>query len=202
MARGLGSAAAIQPALWQYQMGLYAQMLDARVRAVPAPAEAEVAAYHRSRAGLFAHPAKRECAHILFESRGEAVQAQRKIARGARFEEVARAESLDKGSGQKGGHLGEIGEDWMASMAQVPGQGELAQALRSVPAGQVSEPVQSPQGFHLLRCGPRRPPVDPWFSGPKGNDSGPLSEANIATVFPARPCLSRASRIIPKAASI
>jgi peptidyl-prolyl cis-trans isomerase C len=145
-------------ALWQYQQAVLAQALEAKVRAsVPPPTAAEVEAFFAQRAADFANPMRRACDHILFESRGEAAAARKRLARGEKFEELARAESIDKASGRKGGALGEIPDDRLEAMMKSGSEAALARALRETAPGEVSQPVGSGLGFHLVRCGPRIP---------------------------------------------
>jgi len=64
-----------------------------------------------------------------------------KILAGAKFTEVAQAES-DDGSGANGGDLDTFGHG-----AMVP---EFEKAAFALPVGQVSEPVRSAFGYHLI----------------------------------------------------
>jgi len=65
-----------------------------------------------------------------------------KIAAGAKFEEVAKAESDDVGSGQNGGDLNTFGHG-----AMVP---EFEKAAFALKVGELSEPVRSAFGYHLI----------------------------------------------------
>jgi parvulin-like peptidyl-prolyl isomerase len=160
LARGLGAAPEIQAALWQYEQAVLARALDVKLRAeVARPSPAEIEDYYRRRGDEWAHAAHRPCSHILFESRGEAVAARKRLGRGEKFEELAKAESGDKASALRGGSLGEIGDDRLEAMLRAGNEVALARALKDAPAGQVSEPVESGLGWHLVRCGPRSPPV-------------------------------------------
>ncbi|HMC19910.1 MAG TPA: SurA N-terminal domain-containing protein [Gemmatimonadales bacterium] len=63
----------------------------------------------------------------------------------AKFEDVAKKESADSGSGARGGDLGWIKRNQ-------PGFDlRFVAGLRSLPVGVVSEPVQSSFGYHLIR---------------------------------------------------
>jgi peptidyl-prolyl cis-trans isomerase D len=73
--------------------------------------------------------------------RARAVRAE--IVGGADFAEVARRESADPGSREQGGDLGRFTRGRM-----VP---EFDQAVFSLPLNQVSEPVQTQFGYHLLQ---------------------------------------------------
>lgn len=72
-------------------------------------------------------------------------RVRRELARGVKFEDVARRESSDSVSGQRGGDLG-----WMKRNDPrfVP---EFLAGLRGLGPGQVSAPVRSDFGYHLIR---------------------------------------------------
>lgn len=73
---------------------------------------------------------------------------------GESFAELAREHSDDTGSAQRGGDLGEFGRDEM-----VPAFEEAAFALE---AGQISEPVETPFGLHVIKVEER---TQPEFEG-------------------------------------
>jgi peptidyl-prolyl cis-trans isomerase D len=68
---------------------------------------------------------------------------RQEIVAGADFAEVARRESQDPGSREQGGDLGTFGRGDMVD--------EFEEAAFSLPVGQVSEPVESPFGYHLIQ---------------------------------------------------
>jgi peptidyl-prolyl cis-trans isomerase D len=103
----------------------------------------------------YATPEERQASHILIQADEKAPQEQLDAARekaeailarirnGEDFAELARAESDDPGSAKQGGDLGFFGRG-----AMVPAFEEAAFALE---AGQVSDVVQSPFGFHIIK---------------------------------------------------
>lgn len=76
------------------------------------------------------------------EALQKAKDLRAKILAGAKFADVAKAESDDAGSGANGGDLGSFTKGRM-----VP---EFENAAFSLPVGQVSEPVKSAYGYHLI----------------------------------------------------
>lgn len=74
-------------------------------------------------------------------ARAERVRAE--LAGGADFAEVARRESSDPGSRETGGDLGTFGRGQM-----VPA---FENAAFSLPVGEISQPVLSPFGYHLIQ---------------------------------------------------
>lgn len=81
------------------------------------------------------------------EAKAKAEDLRKKIEGGASFEELAKTESDDVGSGANGGSLGEFARGQM-----VP---EFEQAAFTAAVGAVSEPVRTQFGFHLIRVDSR-----------------------------------------------
>src|SRR5258705_4209868 len=67
------------------------------------------------------------------------------LARGAKLEDVARREATDTSSGQRGGDLGWLKRNDTTLVAP------FMQAVRSLKPGQLSAPVQTRLGYHLIR---------------------------------------------------
>ena len=76
------------------------------------------------------------------EAVAKAKEVRAKIVAGAKFEEVAKAESDDTGSGDNGGDLGTFGPGQM-----VP---EFDEVVFKAPIGQVTEPIKTAFGYHLI----------------------------------------------------
>ena len=72
-----------------------------------------------------------------------------KIVAGAKFDEIAKVESDDTGSGDNGGDLGGV-----ARGSTVP---EFDQAVFSQPVGQLGEPVKTQFGYHIIQVDSRGP---------------------------------------------
>jgi peptidyl-prolyl cis-trans isomerase D len=90
----------------------------------------------------YAQPEKRHVRHILVADAKDAVAIRGAIHSEADFIKLAKQKSIDPGSKAKGGDLGEIAESDV-----VPAFGKVA---FSEPVGQVSIPVKSPFGWHLI----------------------------------------------------
>lgn len=84
-------------------------------------------------------------------AKAEALEIKARLDKGADFATVAKESSADPGSGQQGGDLGCVGKGKF-----VP---EFEEALFSLPLGQLSEPVQTQFGFHLILVKERRTPT-------------------------------------------
>jgi peptidyl-prolyl cis-trans isomerase D len=77
--------------------------------------------------------------------RAQALRAE--ILAGADFAEVATRESADPGSAVDGGSLGTFGRNYMTPVFE--------EAAFAAPVGQVTEPVQTQYGYHLIRVDSR-----------------------------------------------
>ena len=86
--------------------------------------------------------------HILVEQRPQADALHARLQAGEDFATIAKTESKDPGSGADGGKLGCVGPGNF-----VP---EFEQAMNSLQPGQLSGPVQSQFGFHLIRVSERK----------------------------------------------
>ncbi|MFM8757093.1 MAG: peptidylprolyl isomerase [Limnohabitans sp.] len=82
--------------------------------------------------------------HILVDSEDQAKALIGDLKKGGNFEELAKKNSKDSGSGANGGDL-----DWSAANAYVP---EFSSAMVKLAKGQMTDaPVKSQFGWHIIR---------------------------------------------------
>jgi len=93
--------------------------------------------------------------HILVETEDEAKAVAQQIRGGADFEALAKEKSKDPGSAEKGGDLGYFTKGLM-----VP---EFSEVAFKMYAGQVSNPVKSQFGWHIIKVEDRRTRPVPEF---------------------------------------
>ena len=86
--------------------------------------------------------------HILVSSEDEAKKIAQEVKKGGEFEKIAKEKSSDKGSGANGGELG-----WFTKEKMVP---EFAEAAFKLKKGEVSDPVKSEFGWHVIKVEDRR----------------------------------------------
>jgi hypothetical protein len=103
-------------------------------------------------AALATCPSHRFIAHILVSSQAEALTIAGQLAAGADFATLARQHSIDAGSAVQGGELG-----CLDNQQFVTGFEQVAQTQ---PVGQVSAPVQTQFGFHLILVRDQPQPAD------------------------------------------
>lgn len=93
--------------------------------------------------------------HILVENEDEAKKVVARLKGGEDFAKVAGEVSKDPGSGKEGGDLGYFTKDRM-----VP---EFAEAAFKLEPGQVSDPVKSQFGWHIIKLEDKRTKPLPTF---------------------------------------
>lgn len=112
-----------------------------------AGSEADVKAAYDARYGDGFGAEEFNAAHILLESEEAAKAVRTEIENGADFADVAKAKSTGP-SGPSGGALG-----WFSAKDMVP---EFSAAVQVMEAGQVSEPVQTKFGWHIIKLNEKR----------------------------------------------
>lgn len=109
--------------------------------------------------------------HILLATEAEAKDAKKKLDAGKSFEDVAREFSKDAGSAKQGGDLGYFTKDKM-----VP---EFANAAFAMKKGEVSAPVKSSFGYHIIKVEDIRKLAAPAYAEMKDQLRGKLQEAKL-----------------------
>ncbi|MGE8145447.1 SurA N-terminal domain-containing protein [Pseudomonas frederiksbergensis] len=139
------------------------------------------AAYQKETANL---AEQRRAAHILIEVNDKVTEAQAKakieevqarLAKGEKFEALAKEFSQDPGSANNGGDLGYAG----------PGVYDPAfeKALYSLNKDQVSEPIRTDFGFHLIKLLGVEAPEVPTFASLKGKLTRELKTQQVEQRF-------------------
>ncbi len=94
--------------------------------------------------------------HILVSSKDQADQIIKKLKGGAKFEDLAKAQSLDTGSKANGGDLG-----WFTTSRMVK---PFADAVKALKKGEVTpQPVQTQYGWHVIQLEDTRQAAPPPF---------------------------------------
>lgn len=96
-----------------------------------------------------------KASHILVESEDEAKAIAKQLKDGADFAELAKEKSIDKASGAKGGDLGYFTKERM-----VPA---FADAAFKADEGEVTDPVKSDFGWHIIKVEDKRPVEAPKY---------------------------------------
>lgn len=111
--------------------------------------------------------------HILVEKEDDAKALITQIKGGAKFEELAKKNSKDPGSGENGGDL-----DFAAPGAYVP---EFSQAMVKLKKGEMTEaPVKSQFGWHIIKLEDTREAKFPPLEEVKGQIQQRLGQQKLA----------------------
>ena len=93
--------------------------------------------------------------HILVESEDEAKAILAELKKGTDFAELARLKSKDPGAAAEGGDLGYFSKDQMVA--------EFSDAATKLDKGQLSDPVKTQFGWHVIKVEDKRDrPVPPF----------------------------------------
>lgn len=134
--------------------------------------EPEIAAYYQANKLQFHQPERVRARHILVKVDKDATQADKDAAKakvekirqelvaGKDFAAAAKDYSDDKGSKDQGGELGfNERESWVK---------EFSDAAFSLKPGELSQPVLSPFGYHLIQVEEKKPAQDQTLEQAKG----------------------------------
>ena len=111
--------------------------------------------------------------HILVEKESEAKAIIAALKKGAKFEDIAKKQSKDTGSGAKGGDL-----DWANPSSYVP---EFTEAMLKLSKGQTTDtPVKTQFGYHIIRLDDIRPAKLPSFEEVKPQIAKQMEQQKLA----------------------
>ena len=100
-------------------------------------------------------------AHILLATEDEAISIAKKLKQGQRFDKLAKEKSKDPGSSDQGGDLG-----WANPNNFVQPFGDAIQTLAK---GEISAPVQTQYGWHIVKLEDTRELIVPSYTEVKPN---------------------------------
>ncbi len=92
---------------------------------------------------------ERRIKHILVENEDEIERVRRSVLRTGNFERIARQKSIDTVSGENGGDIGYVLKEEL-----VPEFGDMAFILK---IGEISKPVKTQYGWHIIKVEDARP---------------------------------------------
>ena len=111
--------------------------------------------------------------HILVEKEGDAKAIIASLKKGGKFDEIAKKQSKDAGSGAKGGDL-----DWANPSSYVP---EFSEAMLKLSKGQMTEnPVKTQFGYHVIRVDDIRSAQLPSFTEVKPQIAQQMQQQKLA----------------------
>ncbi|MBE3575438.1 MAG: peptidylprolyl isomerase [Firmicutes bacterium] len=140
----------LTPELLRYQveMSLLVQGLSRHGVTVT---DQEVTDYFNANHAQFDQPAKVRVRHILVDTEQEAQDIEKALTGGADFAALAKEKSQDPGTKDQGGELGWITQDQVVQ--------EFGDAAFKLKVGEISQPVKTQFGYHILQVEERQEAV-------------------------------------------
>lgn len=135
--------------------------------------------YYNQNQALFQKPETRTVRHILVADEATANNIKAQLDGGADFAALAKQVSTDPGSKDKGGELGDVPT---TNSGFVP---EFEQAMAALAVNQISAPVKSSFGFHIIQVTAITPPGQQTFDEVKEDLKQGLAMENQRTAFEA-----------------
>ncbi|MBM4136999.1 MAG: peptidylprolyl isomerase [Nitrospira sp.] len=103
----------------------------------------EVKDYYDKNKADFAPINQIRASHILLKTEAEAKKVFERLKKGEDFAQIAKKSSIDPGSAKKGGDLGYISKGQMVR--------EFEAAALKLKQGEISEPVKTQFGYHIIK---------------------------------------------------
>ncbi|GBE36325.1 putative peptidyl-prolyl cis-trans isomerase Cbf2 precursor [bacterium BMS3Bbin07] len=124
------------------KLSLISMLLTKEIEEKAKVTEEDVKKYYDTHPDEFSTDRAR-ASHILVSTKEEADSLLKKLKAGEDFAALAKKNSIDKGSAAKGGDLGFFGRGQM-----VP---EFEKTVFSMKKGEISEPVKTQFGYHIIK---------------------------------------------------
>ncbi|MGC2064448.1 MAG: peptidylprolyl isomerase [Thermodesulfovibrionales bacterium] len=142
--KGLDKSADFMKKVEEFKkLTLVSELLEKEIMAKAKVSDQEAKEYYEKHKEEFVTTSQIKASHILVKTEEEAVKVLARLKKGEKFEEIAKKESLDKGSAKSGGDLG-----YFARGQMVP---EFEKAAAELKPGEISRPVKSNYGFHIIK---------------------------------------------------
>lgn len=135
----------------------------------------DMKAYFEENKDEFGEQEQVKASHILVEDKALAKELKAKIDEGADFAELAKENSTDPGSKDSGGELGFFGKGQM-----VP---EFEAAAFSMKAGEISKPVQTSNGFHIIKVEEKKEAKEATFEDSKEEIKDIVAEEQMGEAY-------------------
>lgn len=122
-----------------------------RLAAVPPPTDSMVRAYYDQNAAQYKIPARVRVRHIQLATQAEANTVRRSLVKGALWDDTAKKRSKDAATKDRGGLVGYVSQE----SELVPGIGKspaIVAAAFELKAGEISQPLKSEKGWHLIQA--------------------------------------------------
>ncbi|XQY91188.1 foldase protein PrsA [Metabacillus sp. HB246100] len=138
--------------------------------------EEELQTYFDENKESFAKTKQIQASHILVEDEDTANEVKDKLNAGQDFIELAQEYSTDTASAESGGDLGYFGEGSMVA--------EFEEAAFSMKVDEVSEPVKTEYGYHIIKVTDIQQASEASFNESKEEITTILTDEKMSTEYP------------------
>lgn len=125
------------------KLTLVTELFEKEIMASAKISDQEVKDYYDKHKEEFVPTTQIKASHILLKTEDEAKKVLARLQKGEKFGDIAKAVSIDTGSAKNGGDLGYFSKGQM-----VP---EFEKAAASLNVGEISVPVKTQFGFHIIK---------------------------------------------------
>lgn len=144
---------------------------------IPPVTDAQVKAYFDRNHAMFDKPEQIRARHILVPDLKTAQIVESKLKAGGNFADLAKQYSSDPATKDKGGELGWFGHNQMVA--------PFDKAAFALQVGQISQPVKSPFGYHIIQLEEKRPAVKATFANSKDQIQQMMQQQAMQAQIPA-----------------
>lgn len=153
-------------------------IMNLRIRKLVEPyieiSDEEVQEYFDANIDTFGTPEQIRARHILVETQEEADEIYEELMNGGDFEELAKEHSTD-GSAEDGGDLGLFGRGKMVK--------EFEEAAFALDIDEISEPVESEFGFHIIKLEEKNAEIKAEFEDFEEDIRNNLFDQQISSAY-------------------
>jgi len=177
-AKGLDKSQELKDELALRKRDILVRLFYERViEAEAAPTDADVLEYYESNPVEFTIPATARACHIQVETEGKAARIRKQLEDGADFAELAAEHSLDAVTKDREGILhGEVVKGKpLKGIGDLP---VLVDAIFELEVGELSMPVETAKGYHIVRVDEKNPDIPKPFEEVKADISARLTYEN------------------------
>lgn len=135
----------------------------------------EIEDYFNGNSDMFAQGEKIKASHILVDSEEKALEVKGLLDEGQDFADLAQKYSTDASNKDQGGDLGLFGKGDMTAAFET--------AAFSLPAGEISEPVKTEYGYHIIKVTEIIPAQPATLAGSKAEIEDILLEQKMGAEY-------------------
>ncbi|MEW6676048.1 MAG: peptidylprolyl isomerase [Nitrospirota bacterium] len=154
---------------------LVGQLLEKEIESKAKVSDQDVKDYYEKHRENFTAVSQIRASHILVKTEEEAKKILGRLKKGENFAKIAKKISIDSGSAKNGGDLG-----FFSAGQMVP---EFEAAAVKLKPGEISEPVKTQFGYHIIKVTDKKPGQPVEFEKIRGLLSQRLSAEKQKEVF-------------------